>query len=93
MLSSLMPIEETGDKWLELIVFISMFPYVYKLKNKFQLEEEGIGIMGVCRGEKHAFAPPLEIGTKNQIFLENLKLAAKFRLIHVAMTVDLPVSH
>jgi len=43
-------------------------------------------------GEKWAFAP-LEIGTKNQKFLENLKLAVKFRSIHliVAMTVYFPV--
>jgi len=30
---------------LGLIVQISMFPYAYKLKNKLQLEEEGIGII------------------------------------------------
>jgi len=30
---------------LGLIVYISMFPYAYKLKIKFQLQEEGIGIM------------------------------------------------
>ena len=30
---------------LGLVVQISMFPYAYKLKNKFQLEEEGIGII------------------------------------------------
>jgi len=36
---------------------------------------------------------PLKIGTRNQQFLENLKLAANFRLIHliVATTVYLPV--
>jgi len=28
---------------LGLIVQIPMFPYAYKLKNKFQSEEEGIG--------------------------------------------------
>jgi len=34
-----------------------------------------------------------EIGSKKQTFLENLKPAAKFRLIDIilAMTVDLPV--
>jgi len=31
------PIEETGETRV-----VSMFPYAYKLKNKFQLEEEGI---------------------------------------------------
>jgi len=30
---------------LGLIVYISMFPNAYKLKNKFQLEEESIGIL------------------------------------------------
>jgi len=44
-------------------------------------------------GGQNGHLPPLEIRITNQIFLENLKLAAKFRLIHliVAMTVDLPV--
>jgi len=43
-------------------------------------------------GTKRAFSP-LEIGTKNQKFLENLKLAPKFRLIYliVVMPVYLPV--
>jgi len=43
-------------------------------------------------GEKRAFAP-VETGTKNQAFLENLKLAVKFLLIYltVAMTVYFPV--
>jgi len=47
---------------------------------------------GRPQGAIRAF-DPLEIGTKNQIFLENLKLAAKFRLNHLifAMTVYLPV--
>jgi len=35
--------------------------------------------MGVCRGAKMGFAPTLEIGTKNQKKLENLKLASQFR--------------
>jgi len=50
--------------------------------------------MGVRRGGgKTGICPTLEIGTKNQDFVENLKLAAKFRLIHllVAITVYLPV--
>jgi len=44
-------------------------------------------------GGKTGICPTLEIGTKNQDFVENLKLAAKFRLIHllVAITVYLPV--
>jgi len=45
--------------------------------------------MGVRReGAKRAF-PHLEIGPKNQNFLENLKSAAQFRLINLilAMTV------
>jgi len=39
--------------------------------------------------------PHLEVGTKNQKFLENLMLAKKFRLIHliVAMTVYLQLWH
>jgi len=43
--------------------------------------------MGTC--------PLLEIGSKNEKILENLKLAAKFWLIHliVATTVYLPVWH
>ena len=46
-------------------------------------------------GGKTGICPPLEIGTKNQKFLEHLKLAAKFRLLHfiVAMTVYLPAWH
>jgi len=33
---------------LGLILQISMFPYACKLKNKFQLEEEGAGILSFC---------------------------------------------
>jgi len=50
--------------------------------------------MGVRRGgAKWAFALPLEIGTKNHNFFENLKLAANFRVIHliIVMTVYLSV--
>jgi len=32
-------------------------------------------LMGVRRGAKRAFAPPLEIGTKKAKFLENVKSA------------------
>jgi len=39
--------------------------------------------MGVRREGKTGICLPLKIGTKNQKFLENLRLAAKFRLIHV----------
>jgi len=39
-----MPIEETGETRFT-FVYISMIPYAYKLKNKFQLEKEGIGII------------------------------------------------
>jgi len=35
--------------------------------------------VGIRRGGKTGICPCLEIGTKNQTFLENLKLAAKFR--------------
>jgi len=37
--------------------------------------------MGVRRGGKTGICPPLEIGTKNQKCLVNLKPAAYFRLI------------
>jgi len=49
--------------------------------------------MGVGRGVAIREFAPLEIGTKNHKFLENMKLVAKFRLIHliVAMTVYFPV--
>jgi len=45
------------------------------------------------RGGETGICHTLEIGTKNQNFLENLKLATKFRLIHliVSMTVYLTV--
>jgi len=49
---------------------------------------------GRSQGGQNGHLPqPLEIGTKNRKFLEKLKLAVKFRLIHliVAITVDLPV--
>jgi len=36
--------------------------------------------MGVCKGAKWAFSSP-QIRNKKQRFLENLKSAAKFRLI------------
>jgi len=50
-------------------------------------------VMGVRRGGITDISPPLEIGSKSKKILENLKLAAKFRKIHliVAMTVYLPV--
>jgi len=50
--------------------------------------------MAVRRGGKTGISP-LEIGTKNQKFLENLKLAPKFWSIHLilVMTVYLPVWH
>jgi len=38
-----MPVEETGETRVRMDFLISMFPYAYKLKNKFQLEKEGIG--------------------------------------------------
>jgi len=40
-----MPIEETGETRVNLIVYISMFAYAFKLKNEFQLEEEDIRIL------------------------------------------------
>jgi len=48
--------------------------------------------MGV-RGGGTKWAFPLEIGTKNQKFLENVTLAAESLSIHLidAMTVYLPV--
>jgi len=49
--------------------------------------------MGVCSGVKNGHFPPRGNWDKEPKFLENLKLAAKFRLAHsiVAMTVYLPV--
>ena len=52
--------------------------------------------IGVHRGVKRVFAPPtLEIGTKNQKMLENLKSTSRFRLIDLllATTQYLPVWH
>jgi len=48
--------------------------------------------MGVRRGVQNGHSS-LEIGTKNQKFLENLNLATTFQLINsiVAMSVYLPV--
>ena len=42
--------------------------------------------MGVRTGDKSGISP-LEIGTKNQKFLENLKSAAEFRLIHLILAM------
>jgi len=52
-------------------------------------------IMGVRRGGAKWAFPPLEIGSKNHTFLENLKSALLFRLIDLipAMTVYLTVIH
>ena len=49
--------------------------------------------MGVRRGGQNGHLHPLEIGPKNQNFLENMKSAAQFRLFDLilAMTVSLPV--
>ena len=53
--------------------------------------------MGVRRGHKTGICPPLEIWTKNQNFLENLKSELNFRLIDLttALTVYwlVPVWH
>jgi len=48
--------------------------------------------MGVRRGAKRAFSP-LEIETKNENFLEKLKLAAQFRSVYLIleMAVYVPV--
>ena len=50
---------------------------------------------GCSQGGVNGHLPPLEIVSKNEKFLENLKLAAKFLLIHLiaATTVYLPVWH
>jgi len=50
--------------------------------------------MGVRRGAKRAFSP-LEIETKNENFLEKLKLAAQFRSVYLIleMAVYVPVWH
>jgi len=51
--------------------------------------------MGVRRGIKTGICLTLEIGSKNQYFLENLTSAAQFRLIDLflAMKVYLSVRH
>jgi len=51
-------------------------------------------IHGRQQGGKQAF-PPEKLGLKTNFFLENMKLAAYFRLINLflAMTVYLPVCH
>jgi len=38
--------------------------------------KRAILIMGVCSGGKMGICPPLEIGTKSQKYLENLKSEA-----------------
>ena len=45
MLPTLMPIEETGETRVRTDCLNSMFPYEFKLQNKFQLEEASIGII------------------------------------------------
>jgi len=49
--------------------------------------------MGVRKERQNGHLPPLEIRTKNQIFVEILKSAAKFRLtdLILVMTVYIPV--
>jgi len=42
-----MPIEETGEARIRADCLNFHVPFAYKLKNKFQLEEEGIGIIFV----------------------------------------------
>jgi len=51
--------------------------------------------MGVRREGQNGHLPPLEIESRNQNFLENVKSVAQFRLIDfiLAMTVYLPVRH
>jgi len=52
-------------------------------------------IHGRPQGAQNGHLPTLEIGSKNQNFLENMQSAAQFRLIDLilAMTVYLPVRH
>jgi len=44
--------------------------------------------MGVRRPRLNGHLPHLETGTKNQTFLEDLKLAVKFRLIDLIVAHD-----
>jgi len=45
--------------------------------------------MGVRRGGKTGFCPPLEIGSENQKMLQNLKSSSRFRLIDLILAITL----
>jgi len=49
-----------------------------KIKRAFNYDWKGMGVRN--KGAKRSFAPLLEIGTKNQNFVANLKSGAQFRL-------------
>jgi len=67
-------------------------PFGINESSNLSTEEEEQFVMGVRRG-KNGHLYPLEIGTKNQNFLDNLTSAAQFRLIDLflAMTRYLPL--
>ena len=46
---------------------------------------------GRPRRRENGHSTPLEIGTKNQKFLEKLKLAAKFRLIDLIVPIRVSI--
>jgi len=46
-----------------------------KLYTEFSFQKKLKLAMGVCKGGKNRHLPPLEIGTKKENFLENVKSA------------------
>jgi len=76
-------------------VFLEKVLSVPNLRREVGYSRNLPAIMGVRRGGQNGHLPLLEIGPKNQNFLENMKSAVQFRLINwiLAMTVCLPVRH
>ena len=72
-----------------------LWEIIYTGLKKTGLNSWYVKTMGVHRGIRTGICPFLEIGTKNQNFLENVMSAAPFRLIDlfVAMIVYQPVRH
>jgi len=65
------------------------------IKVKISYKNRGAHRSWASAGGKTGICLPLEIGTKNQKFLEKLKSAVYFRVINLilAMTVYLPIWH
>jgi len=57
-----------------------------KIKRAFNYGWKDMGVRN--KGAKRSFAPLLEIGTKNQNFVENLKSGAQFRLNWFNFCID-----